>query len=72
MIENIITRIGIELTTNKGDKIEVSNIYEILGYIASNKTNDYLKVLTIIPMIERMEFTILRLPKTMVYDSNIY
>lgn len=72
MIENIITRIGIELTTSKGDKIEASNVYEILGYISTNKMNSYLKVLTIIPMIERMEFTILRLPKTMVYDSNIY
>ena len=72
MIENIITRIGIELTTSKGDKIEASNIYEILGYISTHKTNCYLQVLTIIPMIERMEFTILRLPKTMVYDSNIY
>ena len=71
MIENIITRIGIELTNNKGDKIEVSNIYEILGYISNNKNNNYLQVLTIIPMIERMEFTVLRLPKIMVYDSNI-
>jgi serine/threonine protein kinase len=70
MIENIITRIGIELTNSKGDKIEASNLYEILGYISKNKNNDYLQVLTIIPMIERMDFTILRLPKIMVYDSN--
>jgi serine/threonine protein kinase len=27
MIENVITRVGIELTNNKGDKVEVSNIY---------------------------------------------
>jgi serine/threonine protein kinase len=70
MIENIITRVGIELTNNKGDKIEASNIYEILGFISNNKNNSYLQVLTIIPMIEQMEFTVLRLPKTMVYDSN--
>jgi serine/threonine protein kinase len=70
MIENIITRVGIELTNNKGDKVEVSNIYEVLGYISSNKNNHYLQVLNIIPMIERMEFTVLRLPKIMVYDSN--
>jgi serine/threonine protein kinase len=73
MIENIITRVGIELTNNKGDKIEASKIYyEILGYISNNKNNNYLHVLSIIPMIERMEFTVLRLPKTMVYDSNVY
>jgi len=72
MIENIIARVGIELTTNKGDKIEVSNIYEILAYISSNKNNNYLHVLNIIPMIHRMEFTVLRFPKTMVYDSTIY
>ena len=72
MIENIITRIGIEVTNNKRDKIEVSNIYEILGYISNNKNNNYLQVLTIIPMIERMEFTVLKLPKIMVYDSNIF
>ena len=71
MIENIIARIGIELTNNKGDKIEASNIYEILGYISNNKNNNYLQVLTIIPMIERMEFTVLHIPKFMVYDSNI-
>jgi serine/threonine protein kinase len=71
MIENIITRVGIELTNNKGDKVEVLNIYEVLGYISSNKNNNYLQVLNIIPMIERMEFTVLRLPKIMVYDSNI-
>lgn len=70
MIENIITRIGIELTNNKGDRIEVSNIYEILGYISNNKNNNYLQVLNVIPMIEQMEFTVLRLPKIMVYDSN--
>lgn len=70
MIENIITRI--ELTNHKGDKIEASNIYEILGYISNNKNNHYLQVINIIPMIERMEFTVLRLPKIMVYDSNIY
>jgi serine/threonine protein kinase len=72
MIENIIARVGIELTTNKGDKIEVSNIYEILAYISSNKNNNYLHVLNIIPMIHRMEFTVLCIPKTMVYDSTIY
>ena len=71
MIENIITRIGIELTNNTGDKIEVSNIYEILGYISNNKNCEYLLVLNIIPMIERMKFTVLPLPKIMVYDSNI-
>jgi hypothetical protein len=70
MIENIIARIGIELTTNNGDKIEASNVYELLGYISNNKSNNYLHVLTIIPMIQRMEFTVLRLPKIMVYDSN--
>lgn len=70
MIENIITRVGIELTNNKGDKIEASNIYEILGFISNNKNNSYLQVLTIIPMIEQMEFTIFSLPKIMVYDSN--
>ena len=70
MIENIITRIGIELTNNKGDRIEVSNIYEMLGYISNNKNNNYLQVLNVIPMIEQMEFTVLRLPKIMVYDSN--
>ena len=58
MIENIITRIGIELTNNKGDKIEASNMYEILGYISNNKNSNYLQVLTIIPMIERMDFTV--------------
>jgi len=71
MIENIITRIGIELTNITGDKIEVSNIYEILGYISNNKNCEYLLVLNIIPMIERMKFTVLPLPKIMVYDSNI-
>ena len=40
MIENIITRVGIELTNNKGDKVEVSNIYDILSYISKNKNND--------------------------------
>jgi len=72
MIENIMSRIGIELTNNKGDKIEASNIYDILGYIASNKNSHYLQALTIIPMIERMEFTTLRLPKIMVYDLSIF
>jgi serine/threonine protein kinase len=72
MIENIITRVGIELTNNKGDKVEASNIYEILGYISNNKNNNYLQVLNIIPMIERTEFTVLRLPKIMVYDSNVF
>lgn len=71
MIENIITRIGIELTNNKGDKVEVSNIYDILSYMSKNKNNDYLLVLNIISMIERMEFTLLSLPKMMVYDYNI-
>ena len=70
MIENIITRVGIELTNNKGDKIEASNIYEMLGYISNNKNNNHLLVLNIIPMIERTEFTVLHLPKIMVYDSN--
>lgn len=68
MIENIIARIGIELTSNNGDKIEASNVYELLGYISNNKSNNYLHVLNIIPMIQRMEFTVLRLPKIMVYD----
>ena len=72
MIESIITRIGIELTNNKGDKIEASNIYEVLGYISNNKNNNYLQVLNIIPMIERMKFTILRLPKIMVYNPNLF
>lgn len=70
MIENIIARIGIELTSNNGDKIEASNVYELLGYISNNKSNNYLHVLNIIPMIQRMEFTVLRLPKIMVYDSH--
>lgn len=68
MIENIIARIGIELTSNNGDKIEASNVYELLGYISNNKSNNYLHVVNIIPMIQRMEFTVLRLPKIMVYD----
>jgi serine/threonine protein kinase len=72
MIENIITRVGIELTNNKGDKVEVSNIYDILSYISKNKNNDYLRVLDIIPLIEQMEFTLLSLPKMMVYDSNMF
>ena len=72
MIENVITRVGIELTNNKGDKVEVSNIYDILSYISKNKNNDYLHVLDIIPMIEQMEFTLLSLPKMMVYDSNMF
>ena len=72
MIENVITRVGIELTNNKGDKVEVSNIYDILSYISKNKKNDYLLVLNIISMIERMEFTLLSLPKMMVYDSNMF
>ena len=72
MIENIFTRVGIELTNNKGDKVEVSNIYDILSYISKNKNNDYLRVLDIIPLIEQMEFTLLSLPKMMVYDSNMF
>jgi len=72
MIENIITRVGIELTNNKGDKVEVSNIYDILSYISKNKNNDYLRVLDIITLIEQMEFTLLSLPKMMVYDSNMF
>jgi serine/threonine protein kinase len=72
MIENIITRVGIELTNNKGDKVEVSNIYDILSYISKNKNNDYLRVLDIIPLIEQMEFTLLSLPKMMAYDSNMF
>ena len=71
MIENIITRVGIELTNNKRDNVEVSNIYDILSYISKNKNNDYLRVLDIIPLIEQMEFTLLALPKMMAYDSNI-
>ena len=72
MIENIITRIGIELMNNKGYKIEASNIYEILGYISNNKSNNYLQVLNIIPMIKHTEFTVLPLPKIIVYDPNIF
>ena len=72
MIENIITRVGIELTNNKGDKVEVSNIYDILSYISKNKKNDYLRVLDIITLIDQMEFTLLSLPKMMAYDSNMF
>jgi serine/threonine protein kinase len=59
MMENIISRVGIELTNNKRDKVIVSNKYEILGYISKNENNDYKRVLNIIPMIEQMEMTIL-------------
>lgn len=61
MIENIIARIGIELTNNKGDKIEASNIYEVLGYIANNKNNNYLQAINIIPMIKQMKFSVLHI-----------
>ena len=71
MIENIITRVGIELSNNKNDKIEASNTYDIIGYISNNKNNDYLKVLNIIPMIEQMEFTLLRFPITS-YNPTIF
>jgi hypothetical protein len=70
MMENIIARVGIELMNNKGDKIEATNVYEILGYISKNKNSDYLRILRIIPMIEEMQFTILERPATLAYDPN--
>ena len=69
MMENIISRIGIELTNNKSERIEVSNKYEILGYIDRNKNSNYLRIMNIIPMIERMECAVLIRPTE--YDPNV-
>ncbi len=70
MMENIISRVGIELTNNKGSILNISNKYDVLGYISKNENNDYMRVLNIIPMIERMEMTILNKPNVS-YDPNV-
>lgn len=70
MIENIISRVGIELTNTKWDKVSVSNNYDILRYISKHGNDDYMRVLNIIPMIEQMEMTILHTPK-LSYDPNV-
>lgn len=71
-MENIITRVGIELKNNKGENIESNNIHNIVKYIADNKTSHYLNALNIIPMIENINFHVLALPKSIVYDPNVY